>query len=488
MTDPRSDRQTLGRRHFLRGAASLAGLAFLTACGAAATATPPRAAQSSAAGAAGAPSAAAAASAPASGASVRGTTVTWMSNQRHDKAVKEQLFKEMEAKIGVKVDFQVFADEYKDQLKLAFESGKAPDIYNMNAPRLEVEAGWPEPLDEYLAKTPGLKESFLPGAFVPNRGVWGGKTYGLPMYAQTMRLYYNKTIFQKAGLDPNKPPATYAEMRDAAKKITDSQKKDGIYGFILGDKFTWVWWMNAVCLANGAGNYNYDWKAGQYSYNNPGLKEALQLMVNMQQDGSIFPGIHTLTDDDARQQFSLGKAGMIIGGSWNPGVFNDQFSSKEDWETAELPQPSGGLKGRIQQGIGDRYTVSAKSAKKDAGWEVLKYVYSLESMTSMYEKGMGVMGVSKANTGKSSVRGVPKLAPTERDLIIPPAPELPTITPDDNTVMQGIWDDKGATMDQKLAEIEKAYNDTFAKTVSEGKLKKEDFVIGDFDPLAWKPK
>jgi hypothetical protein len=106
----------------------------------------------------------------------------------------------------------------------------------------------------------------------------------------------------------------------------------------------------------------------------------------------------------------------------------------------------------------------------------------------MYEKGMGVMGVSKANTGKSSVRGVPKLAPTERDLIIAPTPELPTITPDDNTVMQGIWDDKGSTMDQKLAEVEKAYNDTFAKTVGEGKLKKEDFVISDFDALAWKPK
>ena len=179
---------------------------------------------------------------------------------------------------------------------------------------------------------------------------------------------------------------------------------------------------------------------------------------------------------------------MIIGGSWNPGVFNDQFSSKEDWETAELPQPPGGLKGRIQQGIGDRYTISAKGQKKDAAWEVLKSIYSIESMTTMYEKGMGVMGVAAANTGKSTVRGVPKLAPTERDLIIPPAPELPTITPDDYTVMQGIWDDKGTSLDQKLGEIEKVYNDTFTKTVADGKLKKEEFVISDFDPLTWKPK
>ncbi len=115
----------------------------------------------------------------------------------------------------------IFADEYKDQLKIAFESGNPPDIFNMNSPRQEVEAGWPEPLETYLAKTPGLEESFLPGAFVPNRGIWGGQKYGLPMYAQTMRLYYNKTIFQRAGLDPNAPPKTHTEIREMAKTITD---------------------------------------------------------------------------------------------------------------------------------------------------------------------------------------------------------------------------------------------------------------------------
>src|SRR3954447_21067965 len=151
-------RRALSRRQLLIGAVGLAGASLLAACGAAATATAPPAAKPSSAPA---PSSAAAASnIPAqSGNKFAGTTVVWMTNQRHDKAVKTDLFKQLETKTGIKVDFQVFADEYKDQLKLAFESGKAPDIYNMNAPRQEVEAGWPEPLDDYLAKTPGLKES-----------------------------------------------------------------------------------------------------------------------------------------------------------------------------------------------------------------------------------------------------------------------------------------------------------------------------------------
>jgi multiple sugar transport system substrate-binding protein len=416
-----------------------------------------------------------------------GTTVTWMSNQRHDRAVKEMLFKEFEEQSGIKVDMQIFADEYNDQLKLAFESGNPPDIFNMGNPRAQIEAGWPEPADEFLSENPDLKESFLPGAFVPNRGIWNGKTYGLPMYSQTMRLFYNRRLFDRAGLDPEGPPETWEELRQSAKQITDELASEGIFGFIMGDKFTWVWWMNVAIPAMGAGAYYFNWKEGRYDFSQEGIKGALELMIEMKQDDSIFPGIHTLTDDDARQQFALGRAGMIIGGAWNPGVFNDQFESTEDWETAILPFPGSTHEGRFQQTMGDRYTVSAAAANKDAAWEVLKFMYSVPTMTRMYELGMGVMGVAAANTGQSDVRGVAMLAPTGSDLVTPPEPELPTMTPDYQTVMQAIWDDEGATMDDQLAELTESYNAAFDQAVADGKLTKEDFVIPDFDPLTWQP-
>ncbi|MGI8483184.1 MAG: ABC transporter substrate-binding protein [Thermomicrobiales bacterium] len=416
-------------------------------------------------------------------ASAEEKTVTWMSNQRHDEAVKRKLFEAWSKESGIKIDMQIYADEYPDQLKLAFESGKPPDIFNMNQPRQQVEAGWAEPLDDYLTSAPGLKESFLPGAFVKNRGVWGGKTYGLPMYAQTMRLYWNKTIFKNAGLDPEAAPKTWSDMVKFSNQISDKLGKDGVYGLILGDKYTWVWGMNVTDLAQGAGAYSFDFVKGEYNYHQDGIKQAIQLFVDMQKVGGLFPGPHTMTDDDARQQFSFGSAGMIIGGSWNPGVFNDQFKSTEDWETAELPFPDAGIAGRIVQGIGDRYTISAASANKEAAWEVLKFMYSLETMTTMYERGMGVMGVEAANTGKSEVRGVIALAPTKNDVILPPEPELPTITPDFVTVVQGILDDGGTTADAKLAEVTDSYNSTMKKAVTDGLIVAEDYIVPDFDPI-----
>ena len=66
-----------------------------------------------------------------------------------------------------------------------------------------------------------------------------------------MRLYYNKRIFEEAGLDPAHHPATHSELRAFAKQITDSSG-GGAYGLILGDKFPWVWWMNAAVPAMGS--------------------------------------------------------------------------------------------------------------------------------------------------------------------------------------------------------------------------------------------
>ena len=62
------------------------------------------------------------------------------------------------------------------------------------------------------------------------------------------------------------------------------------------------------------------------------------------------------------------------------------------------------------------------------------------------------------------------------------------MTPDDQTVMQGIWDDEGCDMDAEAGRDRERYNDAFAKAVADGKLKREDFVIPDFDALTWKPK
>lgn len=413
-------------------------------------------------------------------------TLTWMSNQRHDRAVKEELFQRYADETGVTIEMQIFADEYPDQLKLAFESGTPPDMFNMNQPRQQVEAGWPAPLTELLEAEPDLRDSFVSGAFVENNGIWNGETYGLPMYAQTMRLYYNRTVFENAGLDPDGPPTTWSEMLEYSNQI--SENSGGAYGTIFGDKYPWVWEMIVEFFATGAGAYKFNWAENAYDFTQQPTKDMLNLYIEMEQAGGLFPGVHTLTDDDARQQFSIGMAGMIVGGSWNPGVFNDQFTSTEDWETAYLPLPDSGRAGKTKRyNPGDRYTFSAQTEYPEECWEFLKWLYSVEVMTEMYEKGMGVMGVADANTGDSEVRGVSLLAPTEDEQVPPPEPELPQQTPDWVTVYQTIFDEPD-TMDQALQDVTDQYNTAYEQAVADGLLNADDFHIADWDPLNWTPE
>ena len=137
--------------------------------------------------------------------------------------------------------------------------------------------------------------------------------------------------------------------------------------------------------------------------------------------------------------------------------------------------------------MGDRYTISAASQNKEAAWEVMKFMYSVETMTRMYELGMGVMGVAAANTGESDVRGIALLAPTDADLVTPPEPALPTMTPDYQTVIQAIWDAEGEGMEEQLAGLDTAYNAAMDAEIAAGNFTREDFTIADFDPMNWVP-
>src|ERR1051325_10456693 len=75
------------------------------------------------------------------------------------------------------------------------------------------------PFDEVLkAEDQAWVKSFYPAFMLNSRT--GGKTWGIPFQRSTIVLYWNKEAFKEAGLDPNRPPATWAEQVDVAKKLT----------------------------------------------------------------------------------------------------------------------------------------------------------------------------------------------------------------------------------------------------------------------------
>ncbi len=124
------------------------------------------------------------------------------------------------------------------KLMTAIVGGVPPDVINQD--RFTV-GDWAsrdtfQPLNDFLAAETGpdaiKRENFYEAAW--NEAEYNGKTYAIPSGIDDRMLLYNKKLFKEAGLDPNKPPRTWEELKEYAVKLT-KKNDDGTFariGFI----------------------------------------------------------------------------------------------------------------------------------------------------------------------------------------------------------------------------------------------------------------
>jgi multiple sugar transport system substrate-binding protein len=162
-------------------------------------------------------------------------------------------------------------------------------------------------------------------------GMYKGKLESLPASTNNLSLFYNKDLFRKAGLNPNKPPKTWDELRAAALAI--SKLGNGIQGMEIytgvGEGLTWQF--QPYLWQNGAGFLNKSNTAP--TFNSAAGKSALQFLVDI---------INVDRSATAGQwgAFDKGQAGMRIDGSWMVSGYRE--NAPFEFGTAMLPIPTGG--------------------------------------------------------------------------------------------------------------------------------------------------
>ena len=112
-------------------------------------------------------------------------------------------------------------DEYYDKLFTSATSGDAPDLAVMHASQQRRFQDAIVPIEEHLDG--GIDEKYVSSIW--DRTKLDGKKYGLPLDTFVNGLYYNKDIFEEAGLDPEKPPTNFSELEEAANAITENTDK-----------------------------------------------------------------------------------------------------------------------------------------------------------------------------------------------------------------------------------------------------------------------
>lgn len=256
-------------------------------------------------------------------------------------------------------------------LPLQLRNGKADDVFQSAGSTLSqlVDAGEVAPLDDIIPNFTAWKKNFPFGVLVPGVNQFNGKTYAIPANSSKAigsLLLYNTDYLHKAGYDPSSSPLTWDEFRTAAKKIT-KQGSGQYYGFLIGGNppaslGTVVGNLAQLAGAIGGG---FNWKTGQYNYEDPHFAAAIELLLALKADGSLFPGWTSLSDQQARSRMPQGSAGMMLNGAWNYPVWKQQFP-QFSYGVARQPVPAGQSPSPLTYAVGGGNGYSVYAAKAPA--------------------------------------------------------------------------------------------------------------------------
>ncbi|AOX44898.1 extracellular solute-binding protein [Microbacterium sp. BH-3-3-3] len=191
-----------------------------------------------------------------------------------------------------------------------------PDVLMLDNPDVQEIAatGGLSPLSTYDVDTSGFAKGMLDAA------TYEGEVYGLAPTANTLGLFYNADLLAAQGIAP---PTTWAELKDAAAKLTTGDT----YGLAF----------SAIATFEGSWQFlPFMWTNGgdEADLTNPKVAQALQLWVDLVQSGSASSSVVNWGQQDVEDQFEAGKAAMMINGPWQIPSLN---ASGINWKSVQVP-------------------------------------------------------------------------------------------------------------------------------------------------------
>lgn len=294
-------------------------------------------------------------------------------------ATRELLAKFEAENPNIKVEtVGVPSNEIVTRLQADMAAGRQPDVAqlvfrdlyyiasDLGANALEDMAG----ADGYAALTDGM----LPRGL--DLGKIDDKTFGLAYTFSTPILYYNADLFRQAGLDPDNPPKTWAEVKTAAEAIVAKTDAEGFFPGAYGPADgTFVY--QAILMSNGGKVRD----GNTLTFANPEGIEAVQMLRDM-----VDSGAHARLDPtNPSEAMAAGQLGMFL---YTSAVQNSLSTASEgNWELRVAAMPSFGDKPTAPTNSGSAlYVFSKDPVKQRASYELMKFLTSKYGYTIITSK------------------------------------------------------------------------------------------------------
>lgn len=339
---------------------------------------------------------------------------------------------------------------YDQKILTMIAGGKAPDIFGTGDVVIPTIVGKNYALD---LKPLMEADDFDTSDFYPDviDGLtYEGKVVGLTDNWDTQVLYYNRELFERAGVEEPTNDWTWDDYEAAAKKLTSGEGRDKVYGSQWGK-----WFVPVLDTVAAAGGNTYGETNDRCGLTEPASVEGLAFLDRLREQG-VDPGPTedgVLSGRTAEQSFAAGKSAMFIGaGRW---AAFELAKSKIDWAVAPLPKGPAGRSNFFHLAA---FSIPSNSKNPNAAWKFLRFMTSEEGVRLGLDNMQGVPALKSVATD-------PKVAASplvsEHNALQPFLDSLPTARRAPqvsnffryqdkiDAAMQGLW--KGKTSPQDAA-------------------------------------
>jgi len=316
----------------------------------------------------------------------------WMTDR--DPAFQE-LAGRYEAKTGEKINFELYApsEAYSEKVRAAAQGVNLPDIFGILGEKRDfasfVKAGHVLNLTPYMDEMGGVwRNKLFSNALAvnefPDNNIYNVSpgTYAVPTDIMTIQILYNKDLLKELGLNPGRPPATFAEFLAIGPKL----KAKNLQGLVSG----WgeLWMLN--CFAN---NYAFNIMGrdkviatikGEVSYTDPDWIKVLGIFKDMQESGILADAVVTMVNKTAEQLFATGKAVFAFNGSWCVNVYKG-INPALNYGVMLPPRVTDKFPMSIWEGAGSSFMVNARSKNKEEAVKFLKWLTDSEQQAYLAE-------------------------------------------------------------------------------------------------------
>jgi multiple sugar transport system substrate-binding protein len=207
-----------------------------------------------------------------------------------------------------------------------------------------------------------------------------GKIYGVPHIVDGSAMIYNKDLFTKAGLNPAKPPRSYQQVVDDAKKITTLG--GGVYGFFFAGNCPGCLAYTTMPSVWGSGGTVMNDKGTTSTLDTPQIKDMLGMYRQIWADKSAPQASRDETGATWGNAFESGKIGMAPLGSG----FVQALDKVPGLHYGVAPMPTKDGHGPSTFVGGDVIGIAASSKHVDAAWDFIKYTLSDKAQASVLGK------------------------------------------------------------------------------------------------------